>query len=182
MIELALTSKARLIYTSSIGVFQSESLSKFPVDVHRMENVPDAAEDHPLTETHIDPHIAEGTGYSESKWVSEELLRLVPGLRYLVVRVGQLAGGPRGTWNPKEWVPSMIQSSTVLGCLPDDEQVCVLSPYTVYSVFMISACFMASGAHGSPDDRRRCRYLSPYGASSSSKPYPMDHHSLHHFA
>ncbi|PBL02838.1 acetyl-CoA synthetase-like protein [Armillaria gallica] len=105
LIELALTSKARLIYTSSIGVFQN------------------AAEDHPLTETHIDPHIAEGTGYSESKWVSEELLRLVSGLRYLVVRVGQLAGGPRGTWNPKEWVPSMIQSSTVLGCLPDDEQL-----------------------------------------------------------
>ena len=81
LIELALTSKARLIYTSSIGVFQGKSSSKFPVDVHTMENVLDAMEDHPLTETHIDPHIAQGTGYTESKWVSEELLRLAPGLR-----------------------------------------------------------------------------------------------------
>ncbi|KAK0461852.1 uncharacterized protein EV420DRAFT_1665230 [Desarmillaria tabescens] len=105
LIEVALASQARLIYTSSIGVFQN------------------AGEDHPLAETHVDPYIAQGTGYSESKWVSEELLRLVPGLRYLIVRVGQLAGGPKGTWNPKEWVPSMIQSSTVLGFLPDDEQL-----------------------------------------------------------
>ncbi|KAK0491291.1 hypothetical protein IW261DRAFT_1547429 [Armillaria novae-zelandiae] len=110
LIELALASQARLVFTSSIGVFQH------------------AGEDHPLAETHIDADIAQETGYSESKWVSEELLRLVPGLRYLIVRVGQLTGGLKGVWNPKEWVPSMIQSSTVLGCLPNDEQVCALHP------------------------------------------------------
>ncbi len=69
-------------------------------------------------------------GYGESKWVSEEPLRLAPGLRYRVVRVGQLTGGPKGTWNVKEWIPSMIHSSTV-GYLPDDDKV--VSPGLYYT-------------------------------------------------
>ncbi|KAK0447907.1 uncharacterized protein EV420DRAFT_1713021 [Desarmillaria tabescens] len=104
VIDLALTSRARLIYTSSIAVFQS------------------ADEDRPLAETHIGAEVAHGMGYGESKWVSEELLRLAPGLRYLV-RVGQLTGGLKGTWNVKEWIPSMIHSSTVLVYLPDDDKL-----------------------------------------------------------
>lgn len=105
VIDLALTSRARLTYTSSIAVFQS------------------ADEDRPLAETHVDAEVAKGMGRGESKWVSQELLRLAPGLRYLVVRVGQLTGGPKGTWNAKEWIPSMIQSSMVLGYLPNDDKL-----------------------------------------------------------
>ncbi|KAK0453915.1 hypothetical protein EV421DRAFT_1730853 [Armillaria borealis] len=96
--------QARLVYTSSIGVFMN------------------APEDHPLAEAPVNATVAQGTGYNESKWVSEELLRLAPSLRYVIVRVGQLTGGPKGTWKIKEWVPSMIQSSTVLGFLPDDDK------------------------------------------------------------
>ncbi|KAK0453913.1 hypothetical protein EV421DRAFT_2007167 [Armillaria borealis] len=104
LIDVALVSQARLVYTSSIGVFL---------------NTP---EDHPLAEAPVNATVAQGTGYNESKWVSEELLRLTPSLRYFIVRVGQLTGGPKGTWKIKEWVPSMIQSSTVLGILPDDDK------------------------------------------------------------
>ncbi|SJL02272.1 uncharacterized protein ARMOST_05598 [Armillaria ostoyae] len=104
LIDLALVSQARLVYTSSVGVFQN------------------APEDHPLAEEPVNATVAQGTGYSESKWVSEELLRLAPSLRYSIVRVGQLTGGPKGTWKIQEWVPSMIQSSTVLGFLPDDDK------------------------------------------------------------
>ncbi|KAK0206816.1 hypothetical protein DFS33DRAFT_1273198 [Desarmillaria ectypa] len=82
----------------------------------------DAAEDHPLAEAPVNAAVAQGTGYGASKWVSEELLRLAPSLRYLAVHIGQLTGGPRGTWKIEELVPSMIQSSTVLGCLPDDDK------------------------------------------------------------
>ncbi|KAK0237003.1 hypothetical protein EDD85DRAFT_790707 [Armillaria nabsnona] len=57
----------------------------------------------------------------ESKWVSEELLRLAPGLRYLVVRVGQLSGDSNGTWKVNEWFPSVIQSAPFLGCLPNED-------------------------------------------------------------
>ncbi|SJL02274.1 uncharacterized protein ARMOST_05600 [Armillaria ostoyae] len=104
LIDLALVSQARFVYTSSIGVFLN------------------APEDHPLAEAPVNATVAQGTGYNESKWVSEELLRLAPSLRYFIVRVGQLTGGPKGTWKIKEWVPSMIQSSTVLGFLPDDDK------------------------------------------------------------
>ncbi|KAK0190677.1 hypothetical protein F5146DRAFT_564151 [Armillaria mellea] len=104
LIDLALVSQARVVYTSSIGVFLN------------------APEDHPLAEAPVNATIAQGTGYSESKWVSEELLRLAPNLRYSIVRVGQLTGGPKGTWKIKEWVPSMIQSSAILGFLPDDDK------------------------------------------------------------
>ncbi|KAK0200866.1 putative polyketide synthase [Desarmillaria ectypa] len=104
LIDFALVSQARLVYASSIGVFQS------------------ATENHPLTETHIDAEVAQGNGYGESKWVSEELLRLAPDLRYLVVRVGQLSGDSNGTWKVNEWFPSIIQSAPFLGCLPNDDK------------------------------------------------------------
>ncbi len=70
-------------------------------------------------------------GYGESKCISEELLHLAPGLCYLVVQVGQLTGGYKGTWNVKVWIPSMIHSSTVLSYLPDDDKV--LSPGLYYA-------------------------------------------------
>ncbi|KAK0461856.1 uncharacterized protein EV420DRAFT_1477578 [Desarmillaria tabescens] len=82
LIDLALVSQARLIYTSSIGVFQN------------------APADHPLAEAPINATVAQGTGYGESNSREDR----------------------RGTWKIKEWVPSMIQSSTVLGCLPDDDK------------------------------------------------------------
>ncbi|KAK0499795.1 hypothetical protein EDD18DRAFT_1442304 [Armillaria luteobubalina] len=104
LIDISLTSQARLVYTNSIGVFLN------------------ATEDDPLAEVPVDATVAQGMGYGESKWVSEELLRLTPSLRYSIIRVGQLTGRPKGTWKLKEWFPSMIQSSKVLGCLPDDEK------------------------------------------------------------
>ncbi|KAK0480492.1 putative polyketide synthase [Armillaria luteobubalina] len=104
LIDFALASQARLVYASSIGVFQS------------------AADDHPQAESHINAEVAQGNGYGESKWVSEELLRLAPGLRYLVVRVGQLSGDSNGTWKVNEWLPSVIQSAPFLGCLPNEDK------------------------------------------------------------
>lgn len=65
-------------------------------------------------------------GYTQSKWVSEQILeaaRRDAGLNYLNIRVGQLTGGINGMWNAKEWVPTMIQISNVLGCLPSDNKV-----------------------------------------------------------
>ena len=66
--------------------------------------------------------MALGTGYGESKWVSEELLRSTAGVRYLVIRVGQLSGAANGNWNANEWLPAMVQSATKLGCLPGDDR------------------------------------------------------------
>ncbi|KAJ7449028.1 hypothetical protein B0H11DRAFT_2079248 [Mycena galericulata] len=38
----------------------------------------------------------------------------------LIVRVGQLSGGINGSWNIHEWVPALVQSAQVIGCVPDD--------------------------------------------------------------
>ena len=79
-----------------------------------------------IPEAPIAPEVAAGTGYTESKWVSEELLmeasKITP-LNAIIVRVGQLCGGLNGYWNTAEWLPSMVQSGQILGCLPTDDKV-----------------------------------------------------------
>jgi len=76
-----------------------------------------------VPEKPVDPVSAVGGGYSESKWVCEEILSVVAAktaLRPVVVRVGQLSGvSTNGYWNPKEWVPSLFKSSVHIGYLPD---------------------------------------------------------------
>lgn len=74
----------------------------------------------------IPPEFALSNGYTQSKWVSEQILEAAArdaGLDYLNIRVGQLTGGFNGMWNAKEWVPTMIQISCVLGYLPSDSKV-----------------------------------------------------------
>jgi hypothetical protein len=67
------------------------------------------------------PEVAVGTGYSESKWVAERILDTAAertALRPVVVRLGQVCGDGSGTWNEKEWFPSLVKSALTLGCLP----------------------------------------------------------------
>jgi len=67
------------------------------------------------------PETAVGTGYSESKWVAERILDAASertALRPVVVRLGQVCGDGNGTWNEKEWFPSLVKSAVTLGCLP----------------------------------------------------------------
>ena len=80
----------------------------------------------PCAEKPVDADGAAPTGYAESKWVSEEILYGAAAqapLHALVVRLGQVCGGPDGAWNSHEWFPSMVQSAPVLGCFPDDTRV-----------------------------------------------------------
>ncbi|KAJ7245421.1 hypothetical protein C8J57DRAFT_1082265 [Mycena rebaudengoi] len=106
----------KLLYTSSIGIFQS---------THNVN---------PLMENPIDAEIAVGTGYTESKWVSEEIIarsaEFTP-LKSLVVRVGQLCGGINGAWNANEWFPALIQSASIVGCIPEDDKVVSWLPVDV---------------------------------------------------
>lgn len=81
----------------------------------------------PLTEHPIEPQVAVGTGYSESKWVAERVLTQAAqtkSLEALIVRVGQVCGGPNGAWNAHEWFPAVVQSAHKVGCFPDDPRVC----------------------------------------------------------
>ncbi|EJC99103.1 acetyl-CoA synthetase-like protein [Fomitiporia mediterranea MF3/22] len=96
---------ARIIFISSIGVFQSFSEKQLGPESHMVE-----------------PDGAIGTGYAESKWVSEQILQrasIVTPLSTTVARCGQMTGGPSGAWNEHEWFPSLVKSSVAMGKLPN---------------------------------------------------------------
>ncbi|TFY65192.1 hypothetical protein EVJ58_g2123 [Rhodofomes roseus] len=111
LIDFALTSRLpsppRLLFTSSMATLQN------------------APADQLCPESAVDPLWAVGSGYAESKWVSEQILQAATAKTKadtLVVRVGQVCGGPDGVWNASEWFPSLVQSAPKLGCFPDDEK------------------------------------------------------------
>jgi thioester reductase-like protein len=63
-----------------------------------------------------------GGGYTESKWVSEAILARAAqqtALRPIIVRLGQLTGDANGSWNEREWFPSMVKSAFTVKCLPN---------------------------------------------------------------
>ncbi|KAK0205437.1 acetyl-CoA synthetase-like protein [Desarmillaria ectypa] len=110
LIDLALSSPQsrtpNFLFTSSVGVFG---------------NIPGTAKN--ILEQPIDdPKVVVGQGYSESKWVGEQMLYRAAketSLRPLIVRVGQIAGGVNGSWNTSDWIPAIVKSSRALGCLPE---------------------------------------------------------------
>ena len=74
----------------------------------------------------VDPALAYGTGYSESKWITEQLFACAAekGLRATSVRVGQVSGDQRtGGWSTTEWVAVLVRTGQRLGCIPSKEEV-----------------------------------------------------------
>lgn len=73
-----------------------------------------------------DPEICIGSGYSESKWVAEQILLEASekiDLKISVVRLGQISGGRNGYWNEREWFPALVKSAIHIRCLPALERV-----------------------------------------------------------
>ncbi|KAI0739441.1 acetyl-CoA synthetase-like protein [Daedaleopsis nitida] len=110
-VDLALSSPytrpPAIIFVSSVGTFANCTLPP-PVPEVSMN----------------DPAFAFGSGYSESKWVTEHMLENVSrqtGVHTVVMRLGQVAGDRLGYWNEKEWFPSLVKSALFQRCLPDIE-------------------------------------------------------------
>ncbi|KAF5366031.1 hypothetical protein D9758_006730 [Tetrapyrgos nigripes] len=107
LVDLALTSKRqtvpRIVFISSVAAFTNWGTGK------------------PGPEEHLPETSPVGSGYGESKWCGETILheasRQTP-LKPVVVRVGQLCGGPNGEWNTTEWFPSLVRSSQTLKKVP----------------------------------------------------------------
>jgi thioester reductase-like protein/aryl carrier-like protein len=64
-------------------------------------------------------------GYGQSKLAASLILdaaATVSSVPRNIVRVGQVAGprAEKGQWNPREWLPTLIQSSVFLGLLPSE--------------------------------------------------------------
>ncbi|THV01989.1 acetyl-CoA synthetase-like protein [Dendrothele bispora CBS 962.96] len=115
MVDLALARNALLIFISSIGVFQRYTYAKT----------------RPFPEQHLPAQVASGGGYPQGKWVSEQIMQNAAsqaGLRSVAVRLGQACGSPNGSWNSKEWLPALVRSAPVLGCVPGDDRLMTWIP------------------------------------------------------
>ncbi|KAJ3528018.1 hypothetical protein NM688_g8049 [Phlebia brevispora] len=98
-----------VLFTSSMGVFR-----KLPEVVPALEEPID------------DASVCVGPGYSESKWLAEQILltaRKQVGLQTVVARLGQICGGFNGYWNEREWFPALVKSAIYVRCLPNIEGV-----------------------------------------------------------
>ncbi|KAF9552954.1 acetyl-CoA synthetase-like protein [Agrocybe pediades] len=121
-----------LVFTSSIGVLQNPGVAN------------------PVAESRVAPEVAAKTGYTESKWVSEEILVEASKrtqLNSIIVRVGQLCGGLNGCWNTAEWFPSLIQSAQTLGCIPTGYKVIDWIPLDLAAKALVD--YRLSGKPGS---------------------------------
>ena len=128
LIDLALASPypvpPQIVFVSSVGVFrgaQSPIPSRAAFTASNPGFLADIDVSKPVEEKPLDAHVAAGTGYSESKWVSESILSIASketGLPTVSVRVGQMTGSVSGAWNAQEWMPSLLKSSVYLGCIP----------------------------------------------------------------
>ncbi|KAI0050775.1 acetyl-CoA synthetase-like protein [Auriscalpium vulgare] len=89
----------------------------------------------------LDPSVAIGTGYGESKWVAETILlqaKETASLCTTVVRVGQLSGDrARGMWSENEWVAAMLRSSQTLGCVPQRDETISWVPVDVAAASLL---------------------------------------------
>ncbi|UKZ54443.1 hypothetical protein TrVGV298_008251 [Trichoderma virens] len=77
----------------------------------------------PIPEHRLDDMTLPKMGYGQSKFAASSILDAAveqSGVPAAIIRVGQIAG-PRtkeGSWNPQEFIPSLIASSVHLGMLP----------------------------------------------------------------
>jgi len=103
-----------------------------------------------IPEAPIEPEVALSSGYSQSKWVAEQILYTaasVTALDPMIVRVGQVSGGQCGTWAANEWYPIMVQSATQLGCFPDDARPVNLIPFDIAAAAIVDFRSASNATH-----------------------------------
>ncbi|CAG9951592.1 unnamed protein product [Clonostachys rosea f. rosea IK726] len=114
LIQLAIKSGAKFVFISSIAAVSCSASHLIREDVSE------------------DPADASPMGYSESKWVAEQVCAAAykavtatdsaPASEMLpwmsIIRVGQLCGNKLGIWNKSEAYPLMLSTESLVGCLP----------------------------------------------------------------
>ncbi|KAI9170877.1 Adenylate-forming reductase [Paramyrothecium foliicola] len=115
LIECARKGGAKLLFISSTAAVSSCSGATIPECISN------------------DPSAASPLGYSQSKWVTEQICDSANksmdasrgtsepehGATVAIARVGQLCGNPMGVWNTSEAYPLMLSTASITGCLPD---------------------------------------------------------------
>ncbi|KAF8971243.1 hypothetical protein BDZ97DRAFT_1349060 [Flammula alnicola] len=131
LIELARSgvhaSNVKFIFTSSVATAQSwdQTAGPYPEDVV------------------LDAKYAVGSGYGESKYVTERILA-TSGLNTTSLRIGQISGTLKtGAWATTDWVPILIKSSLALGSLPTANGSVSWIPMDVVSNCILDLVFYA---------------------------------------
>jgi thioester reductase-like protein len=112
MLKLAAQSGAQMVFISSTAAV---SHARHSGTIHEIIST--------------DPKDASPLGYSQSKWVAEQICAAAadrqgpsgsstPRCPILIVRVGQLCGDERGVWNESEAYPLMLSTARITGSLP----------------------------------------------------------------
>ena len=109
--------RPRIMFVSSIA-----SVGNYHEPRNQWEPVPE--------EILENPNVAQQMGYGQSKYVAERVLAAAPvkaGVPVTILRSSQIAGpvgvfpdalGP--AWNKAEWLPSIVETSRNLSCIPGD--------------------------------------------------------------
>ncbi|KAM5543840.1 hypothetical protein V8D89_002457 [Ganoderma adspersum] len=129
LLELSLSSPyvvpPKVMFVSSIGVLTNHKTTP-----------PECT----VSEDRVESIAAIGTGYSESKWVAEEILHQVAdrtNLSTTAVRLGQVCGDRLGHWNEKEWFPAIVKSAVFTRCLPGEmNEVAFILSYPAARAFV----------------------------------------------
>ncbi|KAF8882260.1 male sterility protein-domain-containing protein [Infundibulicybe gibba] len=79
----------------------------------------------------MDPGVAIGSGYGESKFAAEQIVAN-SGLQATSLRIVQICGrSTNGSWSPNDWFPVLVRSSLALGMLPEATGVVCWVPLDV---------------------------------------------------
>ncbi|GJJ11717.1 putative secondary metabolism biosyntheticenzyme, partial [Clathrus columnatus] len=143
LIDLALssphTTPPQLVFTSSIETLAWANVP--PIKEAAFKNV----------------DLITDTGYTESKWISEQILEsssLETSLKPIIVRVGQLSGGINGNWNTQEWFPALVKVSQTLKAVPATEGLVSFIPLHTAAKALVelrhSSCTFANLVHPRP--------------------------------
>ena len=79
-------------------------------------NLPKPIPEIPVSAENVTPG-----GYTESKWIAEQILldaKARTDVPIQIVRLCQLCGRSDGHWKETEWFPMIVKSSLTLGCAP----------------------------------------------------------------
>ncbi|VUC24989.1 unnamed protein product [Clonostachys rosea] len=114
LVQSAIKSNARFVFISSVAAVSCAASEAIREDISE------------------DPSDASPMGYSESKWVAEQVCaaayKTVTATESApesetsswmsIIRVGQLCGNQSGIWNKSEAYPLMLSTESLVGCLP----------------------------------------------------------------
>ncbi|KAI5302744.1 putative NRPS-like protein biosynthetic cluster [Ascosphaera pollenicola] len=135
---------AQIIFCSSI----STALAAPPGTV-----IPDA----PIK----DISYATATGYSQSKYVGEEIIldAARKGANAFNVRIGQIVGDTReGVWNDTDSYPLIIRAATVMKVIPDIKETCEWLPVDTLAKAIVE---ISQNVRGKQDVPRVFNFINP---------------------